>query len=108
MPRYLSIPVLLLAVIFTTPVFAADKSSGDNGVVHAGGLMCFSIRPPDTPTKPETKHSPPLYRSCDELCADKNAACTAAVSNFSPPQSCADEGYTPSVILCRCCAVVSH
>ena len=93
----------LLAAV-TGSAFAVDKLSSESNVVHAGGLMCFSIRPLDSPTKPETKHSPALYRSCDELCAAKGAACTATTSNHNPPVSCDGSDYRPEATLCRCCA----
>jgi hypothetical protein len=105
MPRYSIIFVFLLAFVLSAPAFAADNSSGASAVVHGSGLVCFSIRPPDTPTKPETKHSPALYRSCDELCAAKGTTCTAATSNFNPPVSCDGTDYSPASTLCRCCTV---
>ncbi len=39
MPRYFLIPVVLLALVFAAPASAADKSSGDNGIVQAGGVQ---------------------------------------------------------------------
>jgi hypothetical protein len=75
--------------------------------VHAGGLACFSLWPPDSPTQPETKRAPALYRSCDELCGAKGAACTgvnAAGNSFMPGMNCGSPPV-PAVSLCRCCAV---
>jgi hypothetical protein len=106
MSRYLAFTVLLLALVFAPPADAADNSSGASDVVHTGGLSCFSIRPPDKPVTPETKHTPPQYRSCDELCAANGAACTATTSTENPMRSCASTDYPPGgSTLCRCCAV---
>jgi hypothetical protein len=77
--RCCAIPVCFLALVFAAPVSAADKPSGDSAVVRGGGLMCFSIRPPNSPTKAETKRTPALYQSCDELCAPRQN------SRFSAP-----------------------
>jgi hypothetical protein len=101
MPVYFRIAVLLLALVCAS-AFAADNPPGD---VHAGGMMCFSIRPPDQPTQPETKHSAALYRSCDQLYAAKGAACTATTGSMNPPYACDSTGYDPASTLCRCCAV---
>jgi hypothetical protein len=103
MPRHFIISLLLFALIAGS-ASAADHSAGENGVVHAGGLTCFSIEPPAA-TIDETKHSPALYRSCDQLCGDRHAACTAATSSMNPMRSCASTYYDPSNTLCRCCAV---
>lgn len=104
MLRYFLIPAFLLA-LFSRPAFAADKSSGDDGAaVHAGGLSCFSIRPPDEPTRPAGPRVWALYRSCDAICAAKGAACTAATSNYNPPIACDSAEYNPASTLCRCCA----
>ncbi|HTV38346.1 MAG TPA: hypothetical protein VMF12_18095, partial [Xanthobacteraceae bacterium] len=77
---------------------------------RAGGLTCFSIQPLDAPTNgPAGPRFPPhpaaTYRSCDQLCADKHAACTATTSNENPMRACASTDYFPSSTLCRCCAV---
>src|SRR5277367_1817458 len=98
MLRYFYIPVLLLVLIFTAPVVAADKSSVDNTVVRVGGLLCFTITPPTSGT---------AHESCDKLCAAKGAACTAvnsAGNSFVLGLNCASPPV-PAVSLCRCCAV---
>jgi hypothetical protein len=105
---YFLVAFASVTLAFATPASAANKPADDNGIVHVGGLSCFSIRAPDSPTKPETKHSPALYRSCDELCAAKGAACTATTGMHNPPYSCATTDYDPSSTLCRCCAVEQH
>jgi hypothetical protein len=48
MPRYFLTPVLLLALVFTVPTYAADKSSGDATTLHGPHLLCFSIMSPAT------------------------------------------------------------
>jgi hypothetical protein len=94
------ISILLPALVFAAPLSAADKSSGGDAVVHAGGLMCFSI----TPTKGSTA-------SCDTLCAGKNAACTGLETDgaINPGFGCADAldplKGSHAVASCRCCAI---
>src|ERR1700759_66138 len=104
MPRYLLLFIVLLALFVASRASATDRPSGAAGV-HAGGLSCFSIRPPDAPTKPETKSSPALNQSCDELCAAKGAACTATTGTRNPPYACDAQDYDPDSTLCRCCAI---
>src|SRR5271167_2442714 len=109
MLRYLMTPVLLLAFL-SAPAGAADKTAGEHDIMHAGGMTCFPIRTADAPTNgPAGPRFPPhpaaTYRSCDQLCADKHAACTATTSTMNPPLSCASVGYVPGSTLCRCCAV---
>jgi hypothetical protein len=98
---------LFAALVFAAPVSAADNSSGENAVVRGGGLTCFSITPPDTPTNKPAPHTQATYRSCDELCAVKGAACTATTGTRNPLYACDTTDYIPgSSTLCRCCAVV--
>jgi hypothetical protein len=100
MPRPFVIPLLSLAIVAALPAFAADKSSGDNGAVDAGGLVCFSITP--------AKGGGP---SCDELCQTNGAVCVGLKMNGAtdPSFGCADpidllRGGN-AVAGCRCCAV---
>ena len=104
MSRHIIIVFMLLAIVFHAPAYAAGNSSGASDVVRSGGLECFSIRPPNSPTKPETKRAPALYQSCDELCAAKGAACTAITGTRNPPYDCDAQDYDPDSTLCRCCA----
>jgi hypothetical protein len=102
--------VAAVLVFYSYTAHAAAASSGDQEIVrsvgvYAGGLVCFSITPPDTPTKPATPHAAALDRSCDALCAAQGAACTATTSNRNPPVSCAANDYDPKATLCRCCAL---
>jgi hypothetical protein len=97
MSRDVLIPVLLLALLFTAPVAAADKPSGDNRA--APGLSCVSIAPP--------KDGGP---SCDKLCAAQHAACVGLTLNGSinPGIGCADAIDAlkgDAVAGCRCCTV---
>jgi hypothetical protein len=77
----------------STPAPAANTTSNATGVTHAGGLACFSIEPPAAPTDQPGPRGIPAYRSCDDLCADKHAACTAMTSNMTPMGSCASTYY---------------
>ena len=95
MPRYFVLAVLVLALIFTSPVIAADKPSGDNANAHAGGLTCFTVEP-----QPDPKASV----NCNDLCGAKGAACTGVTSNFSPPLSCETQAGK-NWETCRCCAI---
>lgn len=113
MPRYFLIFVLLLVLVSAAPVSAANKASGASDVLHAGGLACFSIRPPDAPTNGAAgprfpPHPPATYQSCDELCAAKGAACTATTGTRNPPYACDATDYDPASTLCRCCAAELH
>jgi hypothetical protein len=101
----LSVSLFLIAVLFSGSTFAAGLAASDDSVTHAGGLTCFSIQPPGTPTNRPTPHTPASYQTCDQLCAVKHAACTAATSNENPMRACASIYYDPEATLCRCCAV---
>jgi len=108
--RYFNIAFLLLALLTGGTARADNSRDSDLIVVPGSGLACFSIQPPDAPTNgPAGPRRPPqpasTYRSCDQLCADKHAACTATTSTMNPPLSCASVGYVPGSTLCRCCAV---
>jgi hypothetical protein len=99
MPRYLIIALLFLALVAAS-AFASDKSSGESGGVHGGGLMCFSITPPhDRET------------SCDQLCAAKDAICVGLKTSgaMNPGIGCADvtnaKFYGDYIASCRCCAL---
>jgi hypothetical protein len=103
MSRYVIITSFLMLALAAACAFAADNSAGKDEAVGSGGLSCFSIQPPDAPTQRAAAHVPARYRSCDELCAAKRAACTAATGMHNPPYSCASTDYDPSSTLCRCC-----
>ncbi|HTV45376.1 MAG TPA: hypothetical protein VMF05_08675, partial [Stellaceae bacterium] len=73
-------PLIFSFLLAAAPAFAATAPSGAHDVTRAGGLTCFSIQPLDAPTNgPAGPRFPPhpaaTYRSCDQLCADKHAAC---------------------------------
>lgn len=104
MPRYFMISVLLLALVFAAPVYAADKSSGDNTAMH---LSCFSLV---SPAAAKLSAKPPAkirkgwvaQSSCDAMCAAQGAACVGSGLVGSMDQ-CA--GVAPDVSACRCCAI---
>lgn len=98
MPRYFTMIVLLLALVATSAFAADDKSTSDSGAVRAGGLMCFSLQP---------EKSSVGVRSCDQLCAGKNAACVSLEMNGArnPGLSCADKVDGVVIAGCRCCAL---
>ena len=110
LPRYLTIIILSLMLCPPSGV-AASNAPDDSGAIHQGGLVCFSINPPDAPTNGPAgprfpPQPPPTYRSCDELCAARHAACTATTSDMNPMRSCASTYYDPGPnTLCRCCTV---
>jgi hypothetical protein len=85
-----------LALSAAVPSRAADQALNKR-LAPSGGLSCFSIpvTPPDRP-------------SCDRLCAEKGAACTAVNTGgaavTAPALNC-DAPSVPSVSLCRCCSV---
>jgi hypothetical protein len=76
---------------------AVPGRAADQAVPAAhGGLLCFSI--------PATQADKP---SCDKLCGEKGASCTAVNTGgtavTAPALNC-DDPSVPSVSLCRCCA----
>jgi hypothetical protein len=83
----------MLLALLTGPAHADNSRDGNLFVAAGSGLMCFSIRPTDH------------RATCDALCADKHAACTAMTQNLNPPLSCADKILDPASTICRCCAL---
>ena len=105
MPRYFIFPVFMLAIAFAAPAAAADKPSGDDGAVIAGGLSCFSVELAAANASGEWAKGP----SCNALCAKKSASCTGAEiidgnGAIHVPDTCADPPL-PHFTECRCCAV---
>lgn len=99
MGRYIIISIFCLALI-STSASAVDEKSGESVVAHGGGLVCFSITPPQVGEW-----------SCDRLCTRKDAVCVGLKTNgaMNPGIGCGDAvepklhgGYVAS---CRCCAV---
>ena len=77
----------LALALAAAPVFAAGNLAAPDRALQgpAGGFVCFSIRPADAPVKPAAQHRAAVYRSCDELCAGRDAACTATTGMRNPP-----------------------
>jgi hypothetical protein len=93
---------VLVVLCFSSPAVAGDAtSSRDVAVKKIGGLICFSVEP--RKADPKLKYED--YPTCDELCAEKGAACTGMEnSSLNPPVTCAD--HTSSTFsVCRCCKV---
>ncbi len=93
---------LLLGLCLSFPTAASDaQPSGAEGVKKNGGLNCFSVEPHKA--DPKIKYED--YPTCDDLCAEKGAACTGMQnSSLNPPVTCAD--HTSSTFsVCRCCRV---
>jgi hypothetical protein len=100
MPRYFFLLLLLLALVFITPVSAANKPFGDAKVAPAGGLMCFTVAP-----------GRDRGATCDALCEAKGAVCVSLKMNgaSNPGFGCGDAldplKSSNAVAGCRCCAV---
>lgn len=93
---------LLVFLCLSFPAAASDaQSSSDVAVKKIGGLACFSVEPPKA--EPDLKRED--YPTCDELCAEKGAACTGMQnSSLNPPVTCADH-TSNTWSICRCCKV---
>jgi hypothetical protein len=93
--RYFITAFFLFAVLCCTSALATDKPSSESEMVHAGGLMCFTILPSAKP--------PAKTVSCDALCGARGAACTGlSDATQVTGLSCAEPGLSR---ICRCCAV---
>ena len=100
--KILAFVSLLVGLSLSFSATASEaQSSGADGVKKNGGLTCFSVEP--LKADPKLKYED--YPTCDDLCAEKGAACTGMQnSSLNPPVTCAD--HTSSVFsICRCCRV---
>lgn len=88
--------ILALVIFVLKPAHTAIQPATDHAAGRSG-LSCFSIAA-ERPDKP----------SCDKLCAEKEAVCTAVntgrLNVTAPALNCGDPSV-PSVSLCRCCAL---
>src|SRR5208283_2637408 len=82
---------------------AQNAPAGNSPAVLGAGLACFSV----TLSASDGNNAP--ARSCDALCAARDAACVGVTEEdrgmVLPRPTCSDP--PPSALVCRCCRVGS-
>jgi hypothetical protein len=110
MMRHFLISVVLLALVFIAPAYAADKSSGDATTSHGAHLSCFSIISPAAlaTLSPERQANSRrgwiAQSSCDAMCAAQDAACVGGGA-FTGVDECAATATASDFEVCRCCGI---
>jgi hypothetical protein len=102
MLRYILCTALLLALLIGS-AHADNSRDGNLFVAHGSGLACFSQKSSLSPTGAWSKGP-----TCDDLCAEKHAACTGVEITDSNavhanPVAC-NKPPLPAFTDCRCCA----
>jgi len=87
--------VFLCILAFSLPCLAAQEDPEITPSITHGGLTCFSLTPPA---------EIPLRITCNDLCAERGAACMGLNSHSSGTQKCEDTAAQTQPT-CRCCAV---
>ena len=97
----LAMTILVVGCLSYPAAASEAQTSGADSAKMNGGLTCFSVEPP----KAEPNRKREDYPTCDELCAEKEAACTGMQnSGLNPPVTCADH-TSNTFSVCRCCKV---